>query len=208
MYLLTKEQIIPTLLLLLSRHSTLFLLLVVSSNASDWGCLTLVRETWGREIQNGRRLTVFWCRPCEFSLPNNRKSAFFVFSPLLIPIGVTSRSCRQQQQQQWRCFIQSGSLVYSWPVLTQEEGKKRKKGLERLGLAIWHWWNKQGLGSQLFCCFFHLEGPATLFTTPTPPLPFLPLFEIFFSFFLNFPRKKMLVCVHYTCKPPPPPPWN
>lgn len=55
MYLLTKEQIIPTLLLLLSRHSTLFLLLVVSSNASDWGCLTLVRETWGREIQNGRR---------------------------------------------------------------------------------------------------------------------------------------------------------
>lgn len=123
MYLLTKEQIIPTLLLLLSRHSTLFLLLVVSSNASDWGCLTLVRETWGREIQNGRRLTVFWCRPCEFSLPNNRKSAFFVFSPLLIPIGVTSRSCRQQQQQ-WRCFIQSGSLVYSWPVLTQEEGKR------------------------------------------------------------------------------------
>lgn len=177
-----------------------FFLLVVSSNASDWGCLTLVRETWGREIQNGRRRRWTFHRllaPAVWNFPSKQqKKCLFLFS------------LRFSFQLVWRHVVvgsssSSGGVSFSLgllftlgPCWRKKKGKKkRKKGLERLGLAIWHWWNKQGLGSQLFCCFFHLEGPATLFTTPTPPVPFLPLFEIFFSFFLNFPRRKLLVCV-------------
>lgn len=136
MYLLTKEQIIPTLLLLLlllSRHSTLFFLFPSCCLVKCLGLRMFnigQRNVGARNSKRKKKKVDFspssGAGRVKFPSQTTEKVPFFVFSPLLIPTGVTSRSCRQQQQQ-WRCFIQSGSLVYSWPVLTQEEGKKKEK---------------------------------------------------------------------------------
>ena len=66
--------------------------------------------------------------------------------------------------------------------------RKKKKG-SSLSWAIWHWWNKQGLGSQLFLLLvvFVWKRAAAAISTRKPPPPLLvPLFfkKLFFFFFL------------------------